>query len=226
MITRMSNEERKCRILTAVRKIFAHKGLEGTTTRELAKEAGVSEALLYKHYPSKDALYQAMLGSCDGEFMGEVKKITSLEPSTSTLVTLVHFLVSAIINKRIPDIDIRIRLYLQSILGDGEFARLIMKQKQDSCSMIPKIAESIQAAIASGDVADMPVPAPLRALLIDRLAAVIVSDLLPSAPAVDYGMPRDKLVEHVVWFSLRGLGMKDEVIRRHYNPKALALLAA
>src|SRR6266446_397302 len=156
MKTRMSCEERKFRILAAVRKIFAHKGLEGTTTRELAKEAGVSEALLYKHYPSKEALYQAMLGSCDGEFMGEVKKITSLEPSTSTLVTLVHFMVAALINRRIPDLDIRTRLYLQSIMGDGEFARLIMKQKQDACSVIPKIAESIRASTASGDIVDIP----------------------------------------------------------------------
>ena len=226
MKTRMSCEERKCRILAAVRKIFARKGLEGATTRELAKEAGVSEALLYKHYPSKEALYQAMLGSCDSEFMGEVKKITSLEPSTSTLVALVHFMVAALINRRIPDLDIRIRLYLQSITGDGEFARLIMKQKQDACSVIPKIAESIRASTAAGDIADTPVPVPLRALFIDRLAAVIVSDLLPPVPAVDYGVPRDKLIEHAVWFALRGLGMKDESIRRHYNPKALALMAA
>src|SRR5438045_4590941 len=103
MKTRMSSEERKCRILATVRKMFDHKGLEGTTTRELAKEAGVSEALLYKHYPSKEALYQAMLESCDGEFMGELKKITSLEPSTSTLVTLIHFLISAMLSRRVPD---------------------------------------------------------------------------------------------------------------------------
>src|SRR5215475_11591662 len=109
---RMPCEERKQRILAAVRRVFAHKGLEGTTTRELAKEAGVSEALLYKHYPSKEALYQAMLETCDGEFMGEVKKLTSLEPSTSTLVTLVHFLFTAMVNKRVPDLDVRIRLYL------------------------------------------------------------------------------------------------------------------
>src|SRR6266446_10599673 len=132
MKTRMSCEERKFRILAAVRKIFAHKGLEGTTTRELAKEAGVSEALLYKHYPSKEALYQAMLGSCDGEFMGELKKITSLEPSTSTLVMLVHFLTAGWLNRQVPDLEIRLRRYLQSVLGDGEFARFIVKQRQES----------------------------------------------------------------------------------------------
>src|SRR5438309_7803084 len=101
---RMSCDERKDRILAAVRRIFARKGLEGTTTRELAKGAGVSEALLYKHYPSKEALYQAMLETCDGEFVGEMKKIASLEPSTSTLVTVVHFLVSSWLNHKVPDL--------------------------------------------------------------------------------------------------------------------------
>src|ERR1700730_14114841 len=108
--SRMSCEERKCRILAAVRRVFAHKGLEGTTTRELAKEAGVSEALLYKHYPSKEALYQAMLSSCGEEFEGEMERIKALEPSTSTLVLLVHFLTSSLVQfKKGPDMDILIR---------------------------------------------------------------------------------------------------------------------
>src|SRR5258708_985055 len=146
--SRLDCESRKCQILAAVHKIFSRKGLEGTTTRELAKEAGVSEALLYKHYPSKEALYKAMLSSCDGGFREEIEKITSIEPSTSTLVALVHFLVSALFHHKIPDLEIRIRLYLQSIMGDGEFARFIMKQRMDSCSIIPKITDSIRAAIA------------------------------------------------------------------------------
>src|SRR5258707_14735802 len=105
--TRMSCEERKCRIIAAVRKIFSRKGLDGATTRELAKEAGVSEALLYKHYPSKEALYQAMLSSCGSEFDTELERIKALEPSTSTLVHLVHFQVSRMVQfKKGPDLDI------------------------------------------------------------------------------------------------------------------------
>src|ERR1700746_2703546 len=94
---RMSCDERKDKILAAVRKVFARKGVEGATTRELAKEAGVSEALLYKHYPSKEALYQAMLTSCGAEFEGEMDRIAALEPSTSTLALLIHFYVTAVI---------------------------------------------------------------------------------------------------------------------------------
>jgi hypothetical protein len=48
--------------------------------------------------------------------------------------------------------------------------------------------------------------------------------LLPQQPVVDYGMSRRNLAEHVVWFSLRGMGVKDEAIRKYYNPRALELL--
>ena len=49
--------------------------------------------------------------------------------------------------------------------------------------------------------------------------------LMPATPIVDYGVPRDKLVEQAVWFSLRGMGVRDEAISRHYNPEALAILS-
>ena len=52
---------------------------------------------------------------------------------------------------------------------------------------------------------------------------MLATNLLPAEPVVDYGVPRDKLVEQAVWFALRGMGLKEEVIRRYYNPKALAL---
>ena len=51
-------------IVKAVKKVFAEKGFDGTTTRELAVSAGVSEALLFKHFPSKESLYAAMQSSC------------------------------------------------------------------------------------------------------------------------------------------------------------------
>ena len=49
--------------------------------------------------------------------------------------------------------------------------------------------------------------------------------LQPEAPAVDYRVSKVGLVEQATWFALLGVGVKDEAIRRHYNPKAWALLA-
>jgi hypothetical protein len=50
--------------------------------------------------------------------------------------------------------------------------------------------------------------------------------LLPKSIVVNYQVPQNELVEQAVWFGLRGMGLKDKVIARHYNPKALALFEA
>src|SRR6201988_3789492 len=94
-VPRLSAEARKEAIVEAVQDVFAEKGFDGTTTRELAKAAGVSEALLYKHFPSKESLYAAMLDACvKGPTFAEFKRILTLDPSTSTLVFMVHFVVT------------------------------------------------------------------------------------------------------------------------------------
>jgi AcrR family transcriptional regulator len=41
--------------------LFAEKGFRGTTTREIARQLGISEALMFKYFPSKEALYRAII---------------------------------------------------------------------------------------------------------------------------------------------------------------------
>src|SRR3954469_7618213 len=100
-IVKLSSEDRRAAIIKAVRRVFAEKGFDGTTTRELADAAGVSEGLLFKHFPNKEALFTAMqLSVCNEQDLGRFERLTALEPSASTLVLLVHFLVSRIIAAR------------------------------------------------------------------------------------------------------------------------------
>jgi AcrR family transcriptional regulator len=49
-------------IIAAVRGVFAEHGFRATT-RLLAKAAGVSEALLFQHFPNKEALYDSVLAA-------------------------------------------------------------------------------------------------------------------------------------------------------------------
>ncbi|HEY9661173.1 MAG TPA: TetR/AcrR family transcriptional regulator [Allocoleopsis sp.] len=48
--------EVQTRILQAARKLFARRGYDGTTTRELAQEAGVAEGTIFRHFESKKAI--------------------------------------------------------------------------------------------------------------------------------------------------------------------------
>jgi|SRR5215472_5817856 len=61
MPTRLSALDRRRQILDVASGIFARKGYQGATTREIADEARVNEALLFRHFPSKEALYWTML---------------------------------------------------------------------------------------------------------------------------------------------------------------------
>ena len=83
----MSTADRRTAIIKTARRVFVEKGFDRTTTRELAEAAGISEALLFKHFPRKEALYSAIQKSCFKEEGSKInERLESLEPSTSALV--------------------------------------------------------------------------------------------------------------------------------------------
>lgn len=61
MKKRMPSLERQEQIIQGAMRIFAAKGFRGTTTREIAQSLGISEALMFKYFPSKAALYRAII---------------------------------------------------------------------------------------------------------------------------------------------------------------------
>jgi len=222
---KLTSEERRAAIIKAVRRVFAEKGFHGTTTRELAVAAEVSEALLFKHFPNKEALYSAMLVSCCSHQDPErIARLKALEPSASTLALMVHLLISKLVGGRSAeneDTALQIRLVLRSLMEDGEFAMLLLQRV--TSGWLPKVEECIQAAIAAGDANESPSQPGVRAWLTHHLAVMLMIFDLPPNQVVDYCVSREQLVEQAVWFSLRGIGLKEEVIRSHYNAKALAL---
>ena len=68
---RMSAEDRKLQILRVAVSLFSRKGFGGTTTKEIALAAGVSEAMVFRHYATKQELYSAILDhkACSGDTM-------------------------------------------------------------------------------------------------------------------------------------------------------------
>jgi AcrR family transcriptional regulator len=57
----MTAEDRRGQILRGAMELFAEKGFRGATTREIARHLGISEALMFKYFPSKEALYRAII---------------------------------------------------------------------------------------------------------------------------------------------------------------------
>lgn len=66
---RMAGEERRQQILDVAMRLFSERGFRGTTTKEIAHSAGVSEAMVFRHFATKQELYAAILDHkvCDGD---------------------------------------------------------------------------------------------------------------------------------------------------------------
>lgn len=57
----MAGEERRSQILAVAVSLFSQRGFRGTTTKEIAHAAGVSEAMVFRHFATKEELYAAIL---------------------------------------------------------------------------------------------------------------------------------------------------------------------
>jgi TetR/AcrR family transcriptional regulator len=58
---RMSATDRQRQLLEVALNVFSRRGFKGATTKEIAAAAGVAEAVIFQHFPSKEALYSAVL---------------------------------------------------------------------------------------------------------------------------------------------------------------------
>lgn len=57
----MTGDARREQILQTAVDLFSRKGFKGTTTKEIATASGVSEAMVFRHFATKDDLYAAIL---------------------------------------------------------------------------------------------------------------------------------------------------------------------
>jgi TetR/AcrR family transcriptional regulator len=68
---RMPGEDRRRQLLRVAIESFAQNGFSGTKTKDIAAAAGVSEAILFRHFASKEDLYHAILDEKEATLGGE-----------------------------------------------------------------------------------------------------------------------------------------------------------
>jgi AcrR family transcriptional regulator len=78
---RLPAAERRQAIVQAAQRVFSSRSYAGATTAEIAREAGVSEPIIYRHFLSKRELYFACLDSAWAELRGLMEeKLAGLTP--------------------------------------------------------------------------------------------------------------------------------------------------
>jgi TetR/AcrR family transcriptional regulator len=79
MATASADPDSRTAILDAATGLFARRGLEATTIKEIGREAGVTPGLLYYYFADKDALYRAVLDRAMGEFPGRLAPLAGVD---------------------------------------------------------------------------------------------------------------------------------------------------
>jgi AcrR family transcriptional regulator len=212
---RMTSDLRRQLILGAAKRCFARNGFAGTTTKSVAAAGAISEALLFKHFPSKAALYAEILAEeCEAD--PELAHLLGLAPSTAALVELIRGMVRHFIHGSDgPDQEEelqRLRLMVTSHLEDGEFARLLYAKVEKLIGSM--FVDSLQAAIASGDAARIGTE-PLNLFWFAHHALLTAAlTRLPSVHCLEYGHAAD-LDRQLCEFLLRGIGLNEAAIAAH-----------
>ena len=204
--------ERRDSIIKAACPLFAKEGFRGVTTKKLATEARISEALLYQHFPSKEAIYEEVLDMVSS-FPDHLSEAISQRPaSTKTLVSLLHLLCYSVIHSpfEAESKGLITRMMLQSLLDDGEFAASFIERNIQS--RLPHISACIEKADQAGETIETNTPPETRFWLAHHALVCMKHISIPGNNIVDYKQTKDELLISSLEFILRGH-------QRHFNAR-------
>jgi AcrR family transcriptional regulator len=79
-MARLKAAARREQLIEVATKLFARNGYEATTTSDIAKNAGVTEPILYRHFKSKQELFVAIVRAVSQQTMEHWKELIADEP--------------------------------------------------------------------------------------------------------------------------------------------------
>ena len=138
---RMSREERRNTILDAATEVFAAKGFEATRMDDVARAASIAKGLLYKHFSSKDALFEALVDRQGRAYAAELRGVLQSADAATNPVEATRR---------------GLALWLRQVSSDPATFQLSDPGSHDAYEQLRErmravIAEAIHAAAPDGD---------------------------------------------------------------------------
>jgi len=124
----MAGEERRLQILRVAVTLFSQKGFRGTTTKEIANVAGVSEAMVFRHFANKNELYAAILDhkACSGDKLNPEQIVAEAIAAKDDRAVFERLALAALSHHELdPEFQ---RLLLHSALEGHELAEMFFEK--------------------------------------------------------------------------------------------------
>jgi TetR/AcrR family transcriptional regulator len=196
---RLSTAARRQQLIDTARRVFADRGFRGTTTREIATAAGVTEAVIFQHFPHKDLLYEAILEQKGAESVAE-RWFADLEAASAAGDdrALLRLLYAGLLDQHERD-PYYLRLTLYSALEEHPLAG---ERHAFGTRLYTLIEQHISGAQAAGRFRPGPAHVLVRAVLALPVYHVLQERVLKTPwPDID----RQQVVDQGVQFALGGL---------------------
>jgi len=210
--TRLSSADRRASIILAARPVFARFGLEGARTQQIARAAGVSEALLFRHFPTKTHIYRAVLRNVIADQNENFRAMGETDASTEGLLEIIRrLIVHALEGARASNAE-GMRMVVGSLAADGGYARLVYRRALRLS--LPRLERALAAAQADGGVVGTAISPANAAAFLEHVGTMMMMARCHERAVIPYHDA--SVLRDAVLFCGRGVGIVE--------PRILAFL--
>ena len=149
--TKEESEETRLGIVAAARRVFARRGVAGTTFEHIAEEAGVSRGAIYWHFANKTALFDAMREQVSVPLVDRADYTLLAQRDADPLVAVGRFL-QHLLDSVVKDSDTRqtFRIMMLKCEYVGDFEPELARQTKHWREFEAKLADVYARARRAG----------------------------------------------------------------------------
>ncbi|MEO7075761.1 MAG: TetR/AcrR family transcriptional regulator [Ktedonobacterales bacterium] len=169
-------EQRRAQLIDTALDLFAEKGVESTTIKDIATHADVAQGLVYHYFDSKDALFMAVI-----ERHGPIKPARELmtqvygHPASEKLPEIAHAMYRLASER-----EKLLRIVLREALTRPEMRQVLLLVRGQ---MLAIVGGYLQSRIAAGELRPHATDVTLQTMALSILSLVLLG--LPPDPYID-----------------------------------------
>ena len=148
MRVRLGADERRAALMDVALEVFSCRSYRGATTAEIAREAGVTEPILYRHFASKRELFLACLDEVWRRLREAVEDEIAGEPEPSEWVLAVPRAMASLRRRRLAPTE----LWLQALTEATEDAEIRRHFRRHLREVHDYVADVLRRAQAAGGI--------------------------------------------------------------------------
>jgi len=136
---RLPAEERRKQILKCAIRVFARSNYRKTRVADIAAEAGISEAMIYKHFPSKKSIFIEILHKMSERMISRLReKGNEEEKALEAIRNMAKTFYKLILNH---PYEVKVQFQAISEIDDKEIAERLHKDHEDYMHFIRSVIE-------------------------------------------------------------------------------------